>query len=876
MDEEQRKEEAVETKIDVPTSEAGIDFSGVKALANADFETESFGVRLKNSIIESLVSLGLFIFGFILDIFKAIGTVIGGIFVGAYKLVVGLGRHFRKNYRIFREVDGWGKANFLVNGIANIRYGQYVDGIVFMAVEVAVLLYMILKGFGSIYQLFWLGDGDKKNTSTLMLIMGIVAIMILVAYIVVWNLALRSMYDGYQIVHNFEFRKAREDQLHVLTHRDEFEEDLIHTSRFKIKKLMRDKYGYSELSSRYISYVEFSRILDKKPGPILTFWRGLGDKVYAVYDSWRTKVREGKWSSIFAKYLDYKRKPIKKSRGIDVVVNEVEGGLNRFHHTYDKYNIYMGATRDMAAEIKVLSDGEGLLHAAFAEDEVSRRNGIEPIPFGTPLKAKEILPRIVGVYEIDYALGLKIAKLVAKAIKDEQQGKAKALDTIDAKHKELVAANERFIEVNSTLRLAEQDGTVKAYRAYSELRPQFDQGKKIFADYLKNQFSIGEAKAKEIYGDYKKAIEVSQDVEEGSIEYLEKRAVKAEELEAIYKTYPFCGQPIRFKKQAKQYLDEKFAVTVLSLPVLGAMITTILPLIFSIVIAFTNWDRNHQAGTFDFSFDGFRQLFAFGEGAAGFGEAFVTLLGWTILWAILATFTNYIFGIVLALLINKKGIKFKGMWRTLFVITIAIPQFITLLVMSVLFSETGPINELFNSWTGTKIPFLTDITGAKSAFDVSAGNYFFPKMMIVIINMWVGIPYTMLSTSGILMNIPGDLYESAQIDGASAWTQFWKITMPYIIFVTGPSLLTTFIGNINNFNVIFFLTGGGPTALDNLSNVNAGHTDLLITWLYNLTMNKADYSMASVIGLAVFAICAFFSLIMYSRMGSIQNEEAFQ
>jgi arabinogalactan oligomer/maltooligosaccharide transport system permease protein len=141
----------------------------------------------------------------------------------------------------------------------------------------------------------------------------------------------------------------------------------------------------------------------------------------------------------------------------------------------------------------------------------------------------------------------------------------------------------------------------------------------------------------------------------------------------------------------------------------------------------------------------------------------------------------------------------------------------------------------------------------------------------------------MLSTSGILMNIPEDLYESARIDGASPWTQFWKITMPYILFVTGPSLLTTFIGNINNFNVIYLLTGGNPEMYDVVSGdinllCNPGHTDLLITWLYKLSYdaNGAQYNVASVIGIIVFVICAFFSLIMYKRLGSVQNEEEFQ
>jgi arabinogalactan oligomer/maltooligosaccharide transport system permease protein len=266
----------------------------------------------------------------------------------------------------------------------------------------------------------------------------------------------------------------------------------------------------------------------------------------------------------------------------------------------------------------------------------------------------------------------------------------------------------------------------------------------------------------------------------------------------------------------------------------------------------------------------------FGGGVGGsnlIGQTFMYILGWTIVWAIFATFTNYILGIVLALLINKKSIKFKSVYRTFFVISIAIPQFVTLLAMSKILGPGGPINAMAHA-ANPEIRLDTWWLNDPANQGLSA------KICLILVNVWIGIPYTMLSTSGILLNIPEDLYESASIDGANPWTQFWKITMPYILFVTGPSLLTSFIGNINNFNVIFFLTGGGPSSTRKIGilNPSAGYTDLLITFLFKITVNSSShqYALGSVIGILVFAICAFFSLIMYSRMGSTQNEEAFQ
>ena len=244
-----------------------------------------------------------------------------------------------------------------------------------------------------------------------------------------------------------------------------------------------------------------------------------------------------------------------------------------------------------------------------------------------------------------------------------------------------------------------------------------------------------------------------------------------------------------------------------------------------------------------------------------FGYAFRRILIWTLVWAFFATFLNYFLGIILAMLINKKGVKFKAFYRTLFVLAIAVPQFVSLLVMKNVLAEAGPVNVLLQElgWISAPLPFFTDPMWA--------------RMTIIAVNLWIGIPYTMLIVSGILMNIPDDLYEAARIDGASPFVMFRKITMPYVLFVTTPYLITQLVGNINNFNVIYFLTGGTPATLDYYQ---AGKTDLLVTWLYKLTVNSRDYSYAATIGILVFIICSLLSLITFRRSASYKNEEAFQ
>ena len=317
----------------------------------------------------------------------------------------------------------------------------------------------------------------------------------------------------------------------------------------------------------------------------------------------------------------------------------------------------------------------------------------------------------------------------------------------------------------------------------------------------------------------------------------------------------------------RQMLNQNFHTTLLTLPTLGLMVLTIIPLIFMILIAFTNYDKDHMppAGLFTWvGFQNFVDLFKFGAGASN-GSTFFHVLGWTLIWAVAATVTTYIGGMVLAILINKKGVRFKKIYRGFFVITIAVPQFVSLLAISKFFgTDGGLINRLLLNWGWIQkaIPWFESTTLART--------------LVIVINMWVGVPYSMLITSGILMNIPEDLYEAARIDGAGPVKSFFKITLPYMLFVTGPYLLTQFIGNINNFNVIFLLTGGGPTSPSLAA--PAGKTDLLITWLYDLTVsgNYQDYKTGSVIGILVFIVCSIFSLAVYSNTGSVKNEEEFQ
>lgn len=321
------------------------------------------------------------------------------------------------------------------------------------------------------------------------------------------------------------------------------------------------------------------------------------------------------------------------------------------------------------------------------------------------------------------------------------------------------------------------------------------------------------------------------------------------------------GVPARnFKQSIQHTLDQNFAQTFLVLPAAGILFFTIMPIIFMILLAFTNYAApNHipPAKLVDWvGFDTFRNLVTL----KSWSHTFFGVLLWTIIWAVLSTVTTYFGGLLVALLINQKGIKFKGLWRTILIIPYAIPQLISLLVMRNMFNgQFGPINQYLGYFGLGNLPWLTDPIWA--------------KVTVIVVNMWVGIPVSMILIMGVLTTIPRDMYEAAEVDGASGYQKFRIVTLPMILFSTAPTLIMQFAGNINNFNAIFLLTNGNPV----VGNYQyAGATDLLVTWLYKLTLDQNKNNMAAAVGIIIFLIIASFSIFNYRRTKSFKEEDMIQ
>lgn len=333
-----------------------------------------------------------------------------------------------------------------------------------------------------------------------------------------------------------------------------------------------------------------------------------------------------------------------------------------------------------------------------------------------------------------------------------------------------------------------------------------------------------------------------------------------------------------FLEDLNQYRNKKFYVTLLAFPMIGVILFTVIPLLVMILVAFTNYDQQHMPPSELFTWTGltnFISLFGGGGMTVTFGYSFVRVLAWTLIWAVFATFTTYIGGILLSLLINHKRVKLKKMYRTLFIITIAVPQFVSLLLVRNFFSDGGIVNTLCANIGITD--FLRDIGLISTSYIPFLSSPGWAHVMIILINIWVGVPFQMLIATGVLMNLPTEQLESARIDGATPRQTFRHITMPYVLFITGPALVTDFVKNINNFNVIYLLTQDVYTTTNQaLANSQAKEVDLLVTWLFTLTQDYYNYKMAAVIGIAVFVICAVFTLIIFNRMIRGNREEEYQ
>ena len=318
------------------------------------------------------------------------------------------------------------------------------------------------------------------------------------------------------------------------------------------------------------------------------------------------------------------------------------------------------------------------------------------------------------------------------------------------------------------------------------------------------------------------------------------------------------AQPLTLREEARTLLDANFHMTALALPIVGVCVFSILPIIFMILIAFTNYGGNIVPPELvDWvGLENFGNVVTLSQ----FAPTFFKILLWNFIWAIASTVLNYFAGLGLALLYNKKCVKGKAFWRLFPILAYAVPGFITMLAFKFMFSYGGPINQMIVDAGGSAIGFL-DIDAKWSS-----------RIIGLLVNCWLNIPSSMLLATGILSNMDTGLYDAASIDGASSFKQFTNITLPFVVFATTPVLISQFVGNFNNFGIFYFLRGG--LYMDGY--FLASDTDLLINWLFNLSIDNNYYSIGATISIIIFIITSIISLIVYMSSASYKQEDTYK
>lgn len=271
----------------------------------------------------------------------------------------------------------------------------------------------------------------------------------------------------------------------------------------------------------------------------------------------------------------------------------------------------------------------------------------------------------------------------------------------------------------------------------------------------------------------------------------------------------------------------------------------ILPICTTILLSFAGMDPNHQS---KFAWVGLENYKLLIEGKGIAGGPFWLILGWTIIWTLGSSTLSIGVGFMLALLPHNDRIKGKGLIRTIYLLPWAVPAFITIMFFSIMSSSNGQITKLLES-----------IFGGTWAIKNNAN---LTRVALIFLQTWLGSSYIFLLSTGVLQGIPADLYEAAEIDGATGWQKLSKITLPLVLFQTAPLLIGQYTFNFNNFSIIYLFNGGGPFDPSKFGNI-AGSTDLLISYIYKLTIEKQYQSIGAAItifislGLMVFAYIGF-------------------
>ncbi len=307
-------------------------------------------------------------------------------------------------------------------------------------------------------------------------------------------------------------------------------------------------------------------------------------------------------------------------------------------------------------------------------------------------------------------------------------------------------------------------------------------------------------------------------------------------------------------QEMKNTYDKGFPYMLILPGFVMLVFVVILPLLFMVSLAFTNYNLYNSPPRNLLDWVGFTNFGKLLE-AGIWKDTFFSVFTWTVVWTIVATTLQIALGLFLALLVNDKRIKFKRTIRTVLILPWAVPAFVSILIFSALFNgEFGAINRNILGPLGMAVPWMLDP--------------FWSKIALILIQTWLGFPFVFALFTGVLQSIPADMYEAADVDGATRMQKFRNITFPFVMFATAPLLIMQYAGNFNNFNIIYLFNEGGPA----VRGQNAGGTDILISWVYKLTFDTNNYNMAAAITIIMGLIVSIFAFFQFRKTASFKEE----
>ena len=310
------------------------------------------------------------------------------------------------------------------------------------------------------------------------------------------------------------------------------------------------------------------------------------------------------------------------------------------------------------------------------------------------------------------------------------------------------------------------------------------------------------------------------------------------------------GIRVRSWVETKQNVLEDGFPYIVNIPALVVTIFIVfIPIATTILLSFTGMDPKHQS-KFGWEALSNYKMILLGQGVAG--GPFWKILGWTIIWTLCATTLAVGLGFILAIVLNNDRVKGKTLFRTIYLLPWAVPAFITITFFSILSSPNGALTSILQSIFGEGLSIKNDTFVARS--------------VLICIQAWLGSAYVFLLSTGVLQSINKELYEAADIDGATSFKKLSKITVPLVLFQTAPLLVGQYTFNFNNFSIIWMFNNGGPFSPSEYGNI-AGSTDLLISYIYKLTMENQYQAFGAAI-----TIFISIALMLIAYMGYRKTE----